>query len=569
MNLFPVAARELKLLAGQPRTYRGRVLSALTVALVGLSMLYAGFAGAFSAASAGSALFLTLACLAAAYVLLDGVVLTADCLSQEKRDGTLGLLFLTDLRGYDIVLGKLVSRVATPVYCVLAALPALGIGLFLGGVSGLQFCHMALALLNGLFLSAAWGMFVSAVSRRERQALSAALFGMLTVAVLIPLLGWGLSVYRLAPAIDPIFLVASPAGCFLFSILEGSPGVSLGFTFQESLGLCHLLGWGLLASASVLLPHSWREQVAGEKPITRWRAWRKTRSLRHRSGAFEDNPVLWAGERPGERGLGFWVVLLVFGLSWGLGWLFARSQWWSLFVYVLAMASLHLCLVFALLVQACRRPGQDVRSGVLEILLTTPRGDDIYLRGRMLLLKRQCFGPVLIVLAMDFGLMAAGCWQSGTLNWEWLGWIGACVAFGLKLLVDLYVVSWVGLWQGLKAGSTGRALRNTVFCLFLVRWVLLLAVLALFGVITEGRLFQSAAGGLVGSAAYLVFFLMTALHYCGVAVGELQDSLRLLALRSAGGRDEPAAPGRELLRHISCLAGINLETLNRPNAEPS
>ena len=29
---------------------------------------------------------------------------TADALSSEKRNGTLGLLFLTDLKGYDIVL---------------------------------------------------------------------------------------------------------------------------------------------------------------------------------------------------------------------------------------------------------------------------------------------------------------------------------------------------------------------------------------------------------------------------------------------------------------------------------
>ncbi|HQU46125.1 MAG TPA: hypothetical protein PK867_25150, partial [Pirellulales bacterium] len=35
-------------------------------------------------------------------------MLTADCISSERREGTLGLLFLTDLRGHDVVLGKLV-----------------------------------------------------------------------------------------------------------------------------------------------------------------------------------------------------------------------------------------------------------------------------------------------------------------------------------------------------------------------------------------------------------------------------------------------------------------------------
>jgi len=36
------------------------------------------------------------------FTLLCGVFLTSDCLSEEKREGTLGLLFLTDLKGFDI-----------------------------------------------------------------------------------------------------------------------------------------------------------------------------------------------------------------------------------------------------------------------------------------------------------------------------------------------------------------------------------------------------------------------------------------------------------------------------------
>ena len=46
------------------------------------------------------------------YCLLSGVWFTADCLSEEKREGTLGLLFLTDLKGYDVVFGKLVATFA-------------------------------------------------------------------------------------------------------------------------------------------------------------------------------------------------------------------------------------------------------------------------------------------------------------------------------------------------------------------------------------------------------------------------------------------------------------------------
>ena len=69
------------------------------------------------------------------YCLLSGVWFTADCLSEEKREGTLGLLFLTDLKGYDVVLGKLVATSLNGLYAVLAAVPILALPLLMGGVA--------------------------------------------------------------------------------------------------------------------------------------------------------------------------------------------------------------------------------------------------------------------------------------------------------------------------------------------------------------------------------------------------------------------------------------------------
>ena len=55
----------------------------------------------------GQSLFATLSVIAFAYCLLAGIRYTAGALSEERREGTLGLLFLTDLRGFDVVIGKL------------------------------------------------------------------------------------------------------------------------------------------------------------------------------------------------------------------------------------------------------------------------------------------------------------------------------------------------------------------------------------------------------------------------------------------------------------------------------
>lgn len=116
---LPIVERELRVAARKRSTFWVRISAAFTAMVIGGGFLIlsavAGFA--FATRSLGSVLFglLTWLCLAAS--LSAGLFFTADCLSEEKREGTLGFLFLTDLRGYDVVLGKLL---ATSLRCVYA-----------------------------------------------------------------------------------------------------------------------------------------------------------------------------------------------------------------------------------------------------------------------------------------------------------------------------------------------------------------------------------------------------------------------------------------------------------------
>ena len=131
---------------------------------------------------------LTWLCLAAG--LSAGLFFTSDCLSEEKREGTLGLLFLTDLRGYDVVLGKLLATSLRGFYALLAVLPILAITLFMGGVTGAQYWKSALALVNALFFSLAAGMAVSAVSRDSQKAMMGTLLVLLLLALGGPVADW-------------------------------------------------------------------------------------------------------------------------------------------------------------------------------------------------------------------------------------------------------------------------------------------------------------------------------------------------------------------------------------------
>ena len=65
--------------------------------------------------------------------------------------------------------------------------------------------------------------------------------------------------------------------------------------------------------------------------------------------------------------------------------------------------------------------------------------------------------------------------------------------------------------------------------MFLLRWFVLLGVVALTGLVTQGRAFQSGVGGIVAVVGYLVLLIATILHFCGLAMSELQDNLRTLS----------------------------------------
>src|SRR4051812_12692098 len=131
MVLLPIVDRELRVAARRASTYWMRCVAAMLVLIVFLVLLANGRG---SMAQMGKHLLNAMGVLALGFSMLAGVFLTSDCLSEEKREGTLGLLFLTDLKGYDVVLGKLAANSLHAFFGLLAIFPVLGLSLLLGGV---------------------------------------------------------------------------------------------------------------------------------------------------------------------------------------------------------------------------------------------------------------------------------------------------------------------------------------------------------------------------------------------------------------------------------------------------
>ncbi|MGH8629519.1 MAG: ABC transporter permease subunit, partial [Burkholderiales bacterium] len=224
-------------------------------------------------------LFMSTSVLGFAFSLLAGMFLTADCLCSERREGTLGLLFLTDLRGFDVVLGKLVANSVTAAYGLLAIVPMLGLPLLMGGTTLGEFVRMALVLGVTLALSLAAGILASALCEETRNAMlvsfvvMAALTGGLTLV-------WFTCEELLRIRGMEALLLPSPIGAFLFSRAGsfGFPRIAL--CYWISIAWLAALASGMLAWACWALPRSWQHRqvvtarrsraAARHSPLRRW-----------------------------------------------------------------------------------------------------------------------------------------------------------------------------------------------------------------------------------------------------------------------------------------------------------
>src|SRR6185503_2742072 len=104
MPLLCVAERELRAAARHKGLYHLRWLTAAGAFAL---LIWLGWAfEVFQNKGTGPVVFQTFTTVIFVYCLFVGAAGTADCISHERREGTLGLLFLTSLNSAEIVAGK-------------------------------------------------------------------------------------------------------------------------------------------------------------------------------------------------------------------------------------------------------------------------------------------------------------------------------------------------------------------------------------------------------------------------------------------------------------------------------
>ncbi len=91
---------------------------------------------------------------------------SADCLSRERREGTLGLLSLTMLKPWDIVISKCLVHLLRALTIWLAVLPVFAIPFLLGGVGWGDAVFMSLLILDSI----CWALAAAVVASAWSQA---------------------------------------------------------------------------------------------------------------------------------------------------------------------------------------------------------------------------------------------------------------------------------------------------------------------------------------------------------------------------------------------------------------
>jgi ABC-type transport system involved in multi-copper enzyme maturation permease subunit len=473
MTWLPVVEREMRVAARRRATYRIRFWAVLVMmGLFAFAMIDTHSRG--NASQAGRELLEPLSFLAFFFAISIGVIATSDSVSEEKREGTLGLLFLTDLKGYDVILGKLVAHSINAFYALVAIMPILGMPLLLGGVTMSQFVKLIIALVSAIVFSLAAGIFVSTHSRNERKAM---VFTFLLLAAV-----------TCVPFLVMVWLSDVLRWCqdkYVWRGLMFSPGFALGMAFDgppfwPAVSYWYGVGWswigaiGLLFIAARKAPRSWTESAA--KPVVRRAAAGGgfvARMKSSRRKLLDDNPFLWLAMRGEASQARVWLFILAIFAIWLVAWTQCGSLIWSYEVVFPTVMILHVGLKIWVVGEASRRFVEDRRNNAMEFLLSTPLDERQIVRGQWRALNRQFLGPIVAVLlwetVMAFAMPHYKDWNNFLHSQDRVPQL-LCSMFFLP--VDVVALGWAAMWLGMTSKGRGRAMLTGLALVLLLPWLL-------------------------------------------------------------------------------------------------
>jgi ABC-type transport system involved in multi-copper enzyme maturation permease subunit len=494
---LPIAERELRVASRNPRTYRARLISSVIFGVITGWMFWIStkVSQPWTVAPQTYAFIAQMALIMCMFT----ANVTADALSSEKRNGTLGLLFLTDLKGIDIVFGKLAAFGLVSFYSLVGIIPILAMPVLIGGVTGETVLRTALTLLNALFLALSLGLWVSARSWEQKRAMNVAVWLVIMLLWLVPGLATAIRFRypQWAQAAEWLFIV-SPA----YQQARSNPfGIGMMMDhYWLSLAVTHAIGWLALWRACSLLPRAWQDRAILPAQRGLKKFWQDLRygspqiraQLRARLLAI--NPVHWLGSRERFAPINSWLFVFAVIVGWAVLWLWVRSKigaggggppFWALGM----PAGMILYLGFR--IRTCALAGEviarDRFSGALELLLSTTITEREVVRGQWLTFARTIMGPAIASVFVStpafVGLLIED-QGNGRPNNSTFCWIYAALI--LLFVFDLIAAVWTGMWCACFARTAQSAPGQAVVRLLLLPWFAFMGIATISSLLRLG-----------------------------------------------------------------------------------
>jgi ABC-type Na+ efflux pump permease subunit len=453
-GIGPVAQRELREGARRPFNYWLRV-GAGAAGLLLVVYVTQIQAREVKESEMGLFLFPRLHFLLMGLICLMVPCMTADCIARERREGTLGLLFLTPLTAGGIVAGKGLAQALRALTLWVSMSPVLTIPFVMGGVGWAE-ASAALALeFSALVICLAAGLLASTLLKGRGAALLLALFlgGILValfcwLAVLLflaqnPLAGPlanGLNINSrvgfnillsglpldssrdilvLAPVLPGIDIYPDEYLWFM-SMAVPAPTVVAAASHLWSLILwaspipALLLFVLVLRFAAWSMARSWQDKIPSPRQESLVRTYCTPifqRWFARRSGRMLDrNPIAWLQQYSWKARAGKWFLCLAFVVAATV--LVCGNRYNYYDFGAITVLLLFLAVAAGMTFAGINSFAEEKRSGALELILVTPVSVNQIIFGRVLGVWRQFFPAALMLALFD----AACLWVRGDLK---------------------------------------------------------------------------------------------------------------------------------------------------------
>jgi hypothetical protein len=459
---LPLVHRELLVAARTPSAYRVRIgFTAVAIVLGGLWLVFGGQFGAGE--KIGGALFVLFAAMSYLGAMLAGPFLTAEAISAERREGTLGLLFLTRIGASQIVLGKLASAAVQAAQPLLGVAPVMAMTLLMGGVTGGEFWRVLLVVALTAGISLALGLAVSACVRDSAHTV----FTTLLLLVFWEALGW----MARGLAAPPPPGMAGEAAMFLAT----SPSLALVAAMDSSYMSARPEFFHKAAALGAALPFLTGIAAAACRRTATARGLSERSTpfpwFRRRRVSFpEQNPLAKLFAPGFAIRAALWTPALLMYIGFGVS--LAQSRSGPRAGMLFNMGGLILGIFLSqipLLAAAWHLSSSGVeyrRSGMMDLVRLVP-GNSLPAKALEACGYRLLALPLLALGAVQFAAVCVPLFLPGN-NSIGVGGIAAVLFSLFGLVLRGLAVLTMGQWYGLTEANVGRAFLKTAgFCVLL------------------------------------------------------------------------------------------------------